>query len=225
MTEGARRQCRLALTRKNTETHDELQLALFSSNHWFEESRQVKAAEDFPVRGGGSSADVDTTRAGAVSVRRIRTLSSSGSSWDWVIADHGLQFMDSLPEERRWRAFPRFPLIDDGLTGGADQARESSLADVEVSAQRFELNVIVLGNGGPGQWHWRGGRAALRAVVVPTKVQRVLQCRPRAQAAEGRPRIIGHTSRPERAAACSVRTCTPIIKARTGNGRSTVSSG
>ena len=74
-----------------------------------------------------------------------------------------------------------------------DQARESSLADVEVSAQRFELNVIVLGNGGPGQWHWRGGRAALRAVVVPTKVQRVLQCRPRAQAAEGRPRIIGNT--------------------------------
>ena len=171
---------------------DELQLALFSSNHWFEESRQVKAAEDFPVRGGGSSADVDATQSGAASVRRIRTLSSSGSSCDWVIADHGLQFMDSLPEERRWGAFPRFPLIDDGLTGGAHQARESSLADVEVSAQRFELNVIVLGNGGPGQWHWRGGRAALSAVVVPTKVQRVLQCRPRAQAAEGRPRIIGH---------------------------------
>ena len=31
----------LALTRKNTETNDELQLALFSSNHWSEESRQV----------------------------------------------------------------------------------------------------------------------------------------------------------------------------------------
>lgn len=44
MTEGARRQCRLALTRKNTETHDELQLALFSSNDWSEESRQVKPA-------------------------------------------------------------------------------------------------------------------------------------------------------------------------------------
>ena len=43
MTEGARRQCRLALTRKNTETNDELQLALFSSNDWSEESRQVKA--------------------------------------------------------------------------------------------------------------------------------------------------------------------------------------
>ena len=42
MTEGARRQCRLALTRKNTETNDELQLALFSSNHWSEESRQVR---------------------------------------------------------------------------------------------------------------------------------------------------------------------------------------
>ena len=51
--------------------------------------------------------------------------------------DPGLKLMDPLPEERRWRAFPRFPLIDDGLTGGADQARESSLADVEVSAQRF----------------------------------------------------------------------------------------
>ena len=45
MTEGARRQCRLALTRKNTETHDELQLALFSSNHWSEESRQVTLYE------------------------------------------------------------------------------------------------------------------------------------------------------------------------------------
>ena len=46
MTEGARRQCRLALTRKNTETHDELQLALFSSNHWSEESRQVKTMNE-----------------------------------------------------------------------------------------------------------------------------------------------------------------------------------
>ena len=126
--------------------------------------RQVKAAEDFPVRSGGSSADLDATRAGAVPVRRIRTLSSSGSSWDGVRADPGLKLMDSLPEKRRWRAFPRLPLIDDGLTGGADQARESSLADVEVSAQRFELHVIVLGNGGPGQWHWRGGRAASRQI-------------------------------------------------------------
>ena len=45
MTEGARRQCRLALTRKNTETNDELQLALFSSNDWSEESRQVTLRE------------------------------------------------------------------------------------------------------------------------------------------------------------------------------------
>ena len=99
---------------------------------------------------------------------------------------------DSLPEQRRRRAFPRFPLIDDGLPGGADQARQSRLAEIEVSAQRCELHVIVPGNGGPGQWHWRGGRAALRAVVVPTKVQRVLQGCPRSQAAEGRPRIIGN---------------------------------
>ena len=41
MTAGARRQCRLALTRKNTETHEAFSPALFSSNHWSEESRQV----------------------------------------------------------------------------------------------------------------------------------------------------------------------------------------
>ena len=41
MTEGARRRCRLALTRKNTDTHEKLSSALFSSNHWSEESRQV----------------------------------------------------------------------------------------------------------------------------------------------------------------------------------------
>ncbi len=50
MTEGARRRCRLALTRKNTDTHDELQLALFSSNDWSEESRQV-------IPKGGSGGD------------------------------------------------------------------------------------------------------------------------------------------------------------------------
>ena len=43
MTEGARRQCRLALTRKNTETHEALSPALFSSNHGSEESRHVTA--------------------------------------------------------------------------------------------------------------------------------------------------------------------------------------
>ena len=156
------------------------------------------ARSSFSGREGALSlgGDVRTTMVGADYAKGPlvagRTLSSSGSSWDGVRVDPGLKLMDPLPEERRWRAFPRFPLIDDGLTGGADQARESSLADVEVSAQRFELNVIVLGNGGPGQWHWRGGRAALSAVVVPTKVQRVLQCRPRAQAAEGCPRIIGN---------------------------------
>ena len=90
-----------------------------------------------PKQGGLANPRTGRQRSGQVSVRRIRTLSSSGSSWDGVRADPGLQFMDSLPEKRRWRAFPRFPLIDDGLTGGSDQARESSLADVEVSAQRF----------------------------------------------------------------------------------------
>ena len=88
------------------------------------------------------------------------------------MADHGFQLMDSLPEERRWRAFPRFPLIDDGLTGGADQARESRLTDVEASAQRPDLNIIVLGNGSPGQGVGaliqRGGRAVAGMLTIAT---------------------------------------------------------
>ena len=137
---------------------------------------------------------VDATQSGAVSVTRIRTPSSSRSSCGGVRADPGLQLLDPLPEQRRRRTFPRLPLVDDGLPGGADHARESRLADVEASAQRCELHVIVLGNGGPGQWPWRGGRAALRAVVVPTKVPRVLQRRLRSQTAEGRPRISSRVS-------------------------------
>ena len=43
MTARARRRCRLALIRKNTDTHEEPSPALFSSNHWSEESRQVTA--------------------------------------------------------------------------------------------------------------------------------------------------------------------------------------
>ena len=56
------------------------------------------------------------------------------TSWDGVRVDPGLKLMDPLPEKRRWRAFPRFPLIDDGLTGGADQARESGYIRVSQRA-------------------------------------------------------------------------------------------
>ncbi len=41
LTEGARRRCRLALTRKSTETNHQRQRA-FSNGHWSEESRQVR---------------------------------------------------------------------------------------------------------------------------------------------------------------------------------------
>ena len=37
------------LTRKNTDTHEELSPALFSSNHWSEESRQVNPARTTTV--------------------------------------------------------------------------------------------------------------------------------------------------------------------------------
>ena len=99
------------------------------------------ARSSFSGREGALSlgGDVRTTMVGADYAKGPlvagRTLSSSGSSWNGVRVDPGLKLMDPLPEKRRWRAFPRFPLIDDDLTGGADQARESSLADVEVSAQ------------------------------------------------------------------------------------------
>jgi hypothetical protein len=47
---GARRLRRLALTRKNTDTTD-LQPAPFSSNHWSEEPRHVKAPRSRPPYG------------------------------------------------------------------------------------------------------------------------------------------------------------------------------
>ena len=61
---SARRRCWLALTRKNTDTHDELQLALFSSNDWSEESRQVTS-----TRAGGRSGG--SRPAGASIVARV----------------------------------------------------------------------------------------------------------------------------------------------------------
>ena len=151
-------------------------------------------------------------------MRRIRQPSSRGSSCDGMIANPGFQLLDPLPEQRRRRAFPCFPLIDDGLPGGADQTRESSLADGEVSAQRCELHVIVLGNRGPGQWPRRGGRAALRAVVVPTKVPRVLQGRPRSQAAEVRYHRSPAAARPAPPFAASSRTPRSAARARVTEG-------
>ena len=55
-------QCWLALTRKNTDTHDELQLALFSSNDLSEESRQVTAG--VRTRPSGNSTPAFTSPRG-----------------------------------------------------------------------------------------------------------------------------------------------------------------
>ena len=46
------------------------------------------------------------------------------------------------------------PIDRQRLPGGADPTGESGLADGEVPAQRCEVHVIVLGNGGPGRWRW-----------------------------------------------------------------------
>ena len=67
------------------------------------------------IAGGGSSADVDATQSGAVSVRRIRTLSSSGSSWDGVEGGLYRQFEAHGPAARKEAmacTFRNFPLID-----------------------------------------------------------------------------------------------------------------
>ena len=64
----------------------------------------------------------------------VRICGGPGSATTLVYPTHAKR-SDSLPEERRQRAFPRFPLIDDGVPGGADQARQSKLAEIEVSAE------------------------------------------------------------------------------------------
>ena len=82
MTEGARRQCRLALTRKNTETNDELQLALFSSNDWSEESRQVTWVADQGNLQGLSPTRCRAPDFGPLDVTPMRSATGRRSPWD-----------------------------------------------------------------------------------------------------------------------------------------------
>ena len=81
-TECARQQCRLGLTRKNTETNDELQLALFSSNDWSEESRQVtrSAGSRRPCRSDCGPPAPSTRRTAAGESRRCARGGSSTRS-------------------------------------------------------------------------------------------------------------------------------------------------
>ena len=62
--------------------------------------------------------------------------------------EHG----DSLPEHGRRRAFPRLPLIDDGLPRRAHQRSQLRLAQAARATQRANLHIVVAWHAGPGQW-------------------------------------------------------------------------
>ena len=59
---------------------------------------------------------------------------------------------DSLPEHGRRRAFPRLPLIDDGLPRCAHQRGQLPLAQSARATKRANLRVVVAWNAGPCQW-------------------------------------------------------------------------
>ena len=106
--------------------------------------------------------------------------------------EHG----DSLPEHGRRRAFPRLPLIDDGLPRRAHQRGQLRLAQAARATKRANLLSVVVGHAGPGQ-----GRATIIWADHPPIVRTPKRpgCGGRCagpEAAKGRPRVIGHRQPP-----------------------------
>ena len=130
--------------------------------------------------------------------------------------EHG----DSLPEQRRRRAFPRFPLVDDGFPRRAHQRGQLRLAQSSRATNRANLRVVIVWNAGPGQW-----RATIVWANCPPKVRPPKRpgsggSRAASEAAKGGPSVIGHRQasvsgrRPQRL------DVHPDRNASTGNGRS-----
>ncbi len=76
---------------------------------------------------------------------------------------------DSLPEHGRRRAFPRFPLVDDGLVRRAHQCGQLRLAQPARATQRTNLQVVVVRHIGPRQWLATIGWANRPPIVRPPK--------------------------------------------------------
>ena len=140
-----------------------------------------------------------------------------GDRLHWPPAPHSLvERGDSLPEHGRRRAFPRLPLIDDGLPRGAHQRGQLRLAQAARATKRANLLSVVAWNAGPGQWRATIIWADRPPIVRLPKRSGRGGSRTGPEAAKGRPGVIGDGRRPSRAAARSVFTCTPISNASTG---------
>ena len=99
---------------------------------------------------------------------------------------------DSLPEHGRRRAFPRLPLIDDGLPRRAHQRGQLRLAQAARATKRANLLSVVAWNAGPGQWRATIIWADHPPIVRPPKRPGRGGSRAGSEVAKGGPGVIGH---------------------------------
>ena len=99
---------------------------------------------------------------------------------------------DSLPEHGRRRAFPRLPLIDDGLPRCAHQRGQLPLAQSARATKRANLRVVVAWNAGPSQWRTTVHRLHRSAIIGAAKLRAGRVRCTRAEPAKGGPGVIGH---------------------------------
>ena len=102
--------------------------------------------------------------------------------------EHG----DSLPEQRRRRAFPRLPLVDHGFPRRTHQGGQLRLAQSARATNCQNLRVVVAWNAGPGQGHATIIWADRPPIVRPPKRPGIGGRRASPEAAKGRPGVIGH---------------------------------
>ena len=99
---------------------------------------------------------------------------------------------DSLPEHGRRRAFPRLPLIDDGLPRCAHQCGQLPLAQSARATKRANLRVVVAWNAGPSQWRTTVHRLHRSTIVRPPKLRGSGGSCAGPKPAKGGPGVIGH---------------------------------
>ena len=99
---------------------------------------------------------------------------------------------DSLPEHGRRRAFPRLPLIDDGLPRCAHQRGQLRLAQAARATKRANLLSVVAWNAGPGQWRATIIWADHPPIVRPPKRPGRGGSRAGSEVVKGGPGVIGH---------------------------------
>ena len=103
---------------------------------------------------------------------------------------------DSLPEHGRRRAFPRFPLVDDGLVRRAHQCGQLRLAQPARATQRTNLQVVVVRHIGPRQWLATIGWANRPPIVRPPKRRGIGGSRAGPELSKGCPGVISHRQAP-----------------------------